>query len=302
MRYYILILCLILNQYTVTGQQEVEIIKLEYVTSGVSIISDSPFKGMDQIATANTSITATINYGHDLKKDKSSMFYSASYSHFKQKLDFTAVEEMESLDNIPTQFYQYPNFSQFSFTSGVDYKFNNKWSSTVIGSVNYTDDFSDSRLKSNFTWLGLTYIERIENKNFSYGLGLFVNQLENKLLFTPSISLKLKNEKIGLEVLIPEKIRLWYKVQEKNYLELGLNAKSLSIEHANNIEAKGLDIYTIKGEVAYNIIWQDFLKLKAGVDLPLMLNSVKTAPEDFEFYQYNSLGFNLSISLTIPYE
>lgn len=302
MRYLIFSFCLLLSQLSLSAQQETELIKLEYLTSGISKISDSPYGIMNQIGTANTSFTATLNYGHDLKAETSSMFYSMSYSHFSQELDVSDVMDNEALESIPTNFYQYPNFSQISFTSGANFKLNKKWAVTLLGALNYTDDFFKSELKSNFTWLSMAYIERKKSDNFSYGFGAFINQLENKFLFTPSISLKLHNEKVGLEILLPEKIRFWYKVKQNNYFEASLNAKSLSVEYADESYVRGLDIYTIKGDIGYNLIWQDFLKLKIGFDFPLVFNSIKSTSESFEFYQYNSIGFNIGLSLILPNE
>lgn len=302
MRKNIYVLCLFMIHFSVLAQQAVELAKLEYLTSGLSQISNSPYEVMNEISTENTTFVANLNYGHDIKRGASSMLYSLNYSHFFQNVDVSSVADAIALENIPSVYYQYPNLSQISLTSGIDFKLSRKWSASFLGSVNFTDDFYAPKLNPNFTWLGMAYVERKRDVGLSYGLGLFVNQLENRFLFAPSAKISIQNDKLGLEILFPEKARAWFVTKKKHYFEVGVNAKSLSIEYADKRLVRGLDIYTIKAGAGYSFLWQDFLKFKAGFDFPLIFNVVNTVTEDFEFLQHNGLGFNLSLSLMVSNE
>lgn len=290
---------LLLSALSVFAQQETELLKLAYNTSGMSQISNNPYEAINDVSTSNDIFTVNINYGHSLKNTSTSLLYALSYSHFSQKVDVTDVGDKAALAGIPSSYYQYPNFSQISMLSGMNYVWNKKWSTTILGSINYTDDFSRSKLKPNFTWLSMAYLEKEVNKNFSYGFGFFINQLENKLLYTPSAKLTFKKSKMGFEILFPEKVRFWLKTKKKNYIEASFYAKSLSVEYVDDSTVRGTDIYTIVGDLGYNIIWEDFIKFKIGLDFPVIFNSIRTTAGDFEFLQHNSLGLSVGLSLII---
>lgn len=298
----ILLLILLINGLQTSAQNETELIKLEYITSGASNFSNSPSPTMDQISSANSIFRATLNYGQDIRSESLQAIYSLSYSRITQQLDLSGVTDDIALESIPNNYYSYPNFSQVSLSSGLLYKFRQKWSATFLGALNFTDDFSSSMLKPNFTWLSIAYLEKKQSKNFSYGFGVFINQLENKLILTPSVSLKVKNSKRGFELLFPDKIRVWQKIKEKDFIEVFIKAQSLSLEYPTENVVKGLDIYTIKAGLGYNLIWQDFIKLNVGIDFPLILNSVYSTTNNFEFLQTNSIGFNLGLSIILPNE
>lgn len=301
MKKYFLITCFLLNVSITLAQNEIDLFKLEYENSGVSNFSDSPYPAMDQIASANSIFRATLNYNHKIKPSWQAI-HSISYSHVAQHLDLSAVIGETVLESIPDNYYAYPNFSQISLRSGVIYEPTDKWSATLLGSVNFTDDFSEDKLNPNLTWLTMAYLERRQSQNLSYGFGLSIIQLENKLYFLPSASFKVQNSKRGLELLFPEKIRVWQKINQKDYLEAAIKVQSLSVEYPIENEVKGLDIYTIKAGIEYNLIWEEFIKLNVGINLPIILNSVNSTTNNFEFFQQNSIGFNLGLSIILPYE
>lgn len=298
----ILLLIFFINGLLVSAQNEIEVIKIEYTNSGTSNFSNSPYPIMDQIASANSNFSATLNYGHNINSDTWQTIYSLNYNYITQQLDLSKVSEETIFGNIPSNYYSFPNFSQISFSSGVIYNSKGKWSATLLGAINFTDDFSKTTLKPNFTWMGIAYLERKHSDYLSYGFGGFINQLENKLYFMPSASFKLQNAKRGIELLFPDKIRIWQKIKEKNYIEAAIKVQALSVEYPAENIVKGLDIYTIKAGVEYNLVWQEFVKLAIGVNFPIILNSINSATNNFDFLQQQSIGFSLSLSIVLPDE
>jgi len=291
-----------LQGLTTSAQFEVELIELNYTSSGSANFIDSPYASMDQMISSNSNFGVNVNYGHNLTSDKWSAIYSLSYNHISQELDLSGITDQLEFNSIPRNYYRYPDFSQVAFSSGLIYQSSDKWTATMLGTINFTDDLSGSQLKPNLTWLTIAYAERKHSENFSYGLGVFMIQLENNLIFTPSASLKLQNEKRGVELLFPEKIRLWQRIRQNDYIEALIKVQSLSVEYPLENVVNGLDIYTIQAGVRYNLLLQNFVRLSYGIDFPLMYNSVDTTTEKFNFVQQNSVGFNLGVSIIIPDE
>lgn len=283
-----------------SGQSQTELIKIAYQHSGFSRITNGPYNEMNQIRSANSKLLVNLNYGNEFKNNSLSSFYSFDFIQFNQSIDLSHV--LQDISFLPHSYYRYPSFTQLSLSIGGMMNMPKGWTLKTAAGVNYSNDFSDSALQASLTWLSMVHIEHIINQKITLGAGVFINQLENKLLIAPSISFKLRYDKIGLELEFPEKLNLWYKLKSNTYVETYINAKSLSIAYNEESFVRGLDIYTINPGIAYNYIWQDFLKLNIGIDFPIIINSIATQNKQFEFQQFESLGFNLSISIIIPDE
>ena len=59
-----------------------------------------------------------------------------------------------------------------------------------------------------------------------------------------------------------------------------------------------MDIISTIPEFTYNYIWDDFLRFKLGVDLPLNTVTITAKDEIVEYNQF-SLGLKLGLSLVI---
>jgi hypothetical protein len=148
----------------------------------------------------------------------------------------------------------------------------------------------------------MTYLEKRQNERLTFGFGLFLNQLENRLLLAPAASLEFQNKKRGIEILFPEKIRLWQRINKKNYLEALATTQFFSIAYPSGSEVNSTDIYIIKAGINYNYIWEDFLKISLGFDLPLSLYTITTPTETIDYSQQSGLGFKLGLHVIFSNE
>jgi len=302
MKKQFLFLYFLLNVSIIFAQNEIELFSFEYANSGQSFIENEYYDVLNNVNTSTTSLNASLNFGHAIGKKGWEAFYALDYRQVRQKLDLSEVIQDSVFQEIPRNFYQYPKFSQLSLSSGLVKKFSDKWTGTALLSINVTDDFFKSKVAPNLTWGSMTYVEKRQNERFTFGFGLFLNQLENRLLIAPVASFKFQNQKRGIEILFPEKIRLWQKINQNNYLEAIATTQSYSIAFASDNEVNAVDIYIIQAGLTYNYLWQDFLKFSVGFDLPLNFYTISTPTEIFDFSQQNGLGFNLGLSIIFSNE
>jgi hypothetical protein len=286
----------------VFAQNETELFRFEYANSGQSFIENEYYDALNYVNTSITSLNASLNFGHAIGKKGWDVFYILDYRQVRQKLDLSEVTQDSIFQDIPNNFYQQPKFSQLSLATGLSKKVSDKWNATALFSINTTDDFFKSKITPNLTWGGMTYLEKRQNERFTFGFGLFLNQLENRLLVAPVASLRFQNQKRGIEILFPEKIRLWQKINKKNYLEILATSQSFSIAYAAENEVNTTDVYIIKAGIAYNYIWEDFLKLSLGFDFPLSFHTISTPTETIDYSQQSGLGFKLGLSIIISNE
>jgi hypothetical protein len=302
MKKQFLIICILLSYSVVFAQNEEELFRFGYSNSGQSFIENENYDALNYVSTSTATFQASINFGHAIGKNGWDAFYALNYRQIRQKLDLSEVMQDSNFLDIPNNFYQYPKFSQISLASGLTKTLSDKWSGTTLLSINATDDFFKSKIATNLTWGSMTYVEKQQNESFTFGFGLFLNQLENRLLIAPVASLKFQNQKRGIEILFPEKIRMWQKLNRNNYLEAIATTQSYSIAFAPENEVNAMDIYTVQAGMTYNYLWEDFLKISLGFDLPLSFHTISTPTETFDYSQQNGLGFNLSFSIIFSNE
>lgn len=297
-----LVLCFLLNACINYAQNETELFRFEYSNSGQSFIENESYDFLNYVKTSTTSLNASLSFGHALGKKGWEAFYSLDYSQVRQKLDLSEVIQDSKFQDIPNNFYQQPKFSQISLVTGVSKEISVKWKGVALFSINATDDFFKSKIDFNLNWGSMAYLEKRQNERFTFGFGLFLNQLENRLLVAPVASLKFQNQKRGIEILFPEKIRLWQKIGRNNYLEALATTQSYSIAYAAENEVSTADVYIIKAGVAYNYLWEGFLKLSVGFDFPLSFHTISTPTETIDYSQQSGLGFKLGLSIIFSNE
>ncbi len=135
---------------------------------------------------------------------------------------------------------------------------------------------------------------------FSYGFGVYLNQVESRLLLTPVLSLKIQNNKRGVELLFPEKLRIWQKLNNSSYLEAFANYNSYSVKYSKTKELISTDIFQIQVGISYHYKWKDIIKFSIGGNIPIGFYSSQYKNELIHYTLSNSIGINTSISLIIP--
>jgi|GEM_PF-1003879 hypothetical protein len=302
MKKQFLVLYFLLNVSMVFAQNEIELFRFEYANSGQSFIENEYYDVLNNINASTTFLNASLNFGHAVGKKEWEAVYTLDYRQIRQRLDLSQVVQDSVFRGIPNNFYQQPKFSQLSLAMGLSKKISDKWSGIALFSLNVTDDFFSSKITPNLTWGTMTYLEKRQNERLTFGFGLFLNQLENRLLLAPAASLEFQNKKRGIEILFPEKIRLWQRINKKNYLEALATTQFFSIAYPSGSEVNSTDIYIIKAGINYNYIWEDFLKISLGFDLPLSLYTITTPTETIDYSQQSGLGFKLGLHVIFSNE
>ncbi len=280
------------------AQNETPIISLEYRTIAQAPIENETYKVLNDVSSANSFINFSLNYRHSLKDTTYTVIYSLNYTNVSQQLDLSQVKQEAELDLLPKNYYQQPQFSQLSFSTGVSKVFDKDWSLTGLFSVNIVDDFFKSELPTNINFGGSTYLEREHNNKLTYGAGIIFWQLEERVVVSPVLSFKYQNKKRGIEALLPAKIRMWQKINKVSYIEASATSNFYSIRYNTNNQVVSTDMFSFTPVLTYNYLWEDFMRLTIGIDIPLSDVTVVAKNETFK-YKQNSLGFKVGLSLVI---
>jgi hypothetical protein len=91
---------------------------------------------------------------------------------------------------------------------------------------------------------------------------------------------------------------MWQMINKKSYLEMNAYSNFYSLRYKSDNPVHSMDIISTIPEFAYNYIWDDFLRFKIGVDLPLNTVTITAKDEIVEYNQF-SLGLKLGLSLVI---
>ncbi len=286
----------------ILAQDEIEIIRLTYQHDGGALLTTNDLPTLNQAKITTSVVELMLQYGHAIGNKGVEFSYAVGYQHFSQTLDASEVTNDSTFYTIPKYYYRTPQFSQISFITGISVPFGNNWGGFTGVSLNYTDDLAGTDLPGNLTWVSTTYIEKIKSERFSYGVGAFINKLENRFLLSPIVNVKIKNRKRGVELIFPEKLRVWQVIGRSSYLEGIASFNSLSLEYNPAREVASTDVFLARAGVTYHYIWEEFLKLSLGVNVPLGFYSVTTPESSFDYTLGDNLGFSLSVSFVIQNE
>lgn len=281
------------------AQNEVDLISFNYTSKLQYSIENDDFTELRDVAIATITKGIILNYGHPVGNKGIQALYSLDYQHYNQKLDLSNAIQDSAFNAIPGNYYHQPSFSQISIAAGLVIPIAKDWSFTSVFTYSITDDFFKPALPTHYSGGGLAYFRKEKTKQFSYGFGLFISQIEGGLFTMPVIDFSYQNKKRGIEVLFPQNIRLWQKTGKSSYLEANAGFSSYSLKYRPENLVTTTDIYEIKAGLIYNYLWQDFLKISFGVNLPIDYYDVNTRTENFVFKQQNGLGFNIGISVFI---
>lgn len=299
MKIHIIIALVFLLMTTVLkAQNQNELINIEYRSTAQASINNELHNALNEVNYANSFINFSLNYGHSMKDTSLSMIYSLAYNNVSQELDLLNVTDNEKLAVLPNKYYEYPRFSQLSISTGINKVLKNNWSITGMLTTSIVDDFFKPELPTSVNFQGLTYVEKEHNKKLSYGLGLFLGQTENRLVPSFVLSFNYQNKKRGIEILFPSNIRMWQMINENSYLEMNAYSNFYSLRYNPDNTVHSMDIISTIPEFTYNYIWDDFLRFKLGVDLPLNTVTITAKDEIVEYNQF-SLGLKLGLSLVI---
>lgn len=299
MKIHIIIALVFLLMTTILkAQNQNELINIEYRSTAQASINNELHNVLNEVNYANSFINFSLNYGHSFKDTTLSMIYSLAYNNVSQELDLQNVTDNEKLAVLPNKYYEYPQFSQLSLSTGINKVLKNNWSVTAMLTTSIVDDFFKPELPTSVNFQGLTYVEKEHNKKLRYGLGLFLGQTENRLVPSFVLSFNYQTKKRGVEILFPSNIRMWQMINTKSYLEMNANSNFYSLRYKSDNPVHSMDILSIIPGFTYNYIWDDFLRFRIGVDLPLNTVTITAKDEIVEYNQF-SLGLKLGLSLVI---
>jgi hypothetical protein len=279
-----------------TAQNQKELITIDYRSTAQAAISNEKYVVLNEVNYANSFLNFSMNYGHSFKDTTLSMIYSLIYNNVTQNIDLSNVTDNTLLDVLPNTYYKYPQFSQLSLSTGINKGLKNNWSITGMLTSNIVDDFLKPKLPTAINFNGLAYVEKEHNKKLSFGIGLFLRQTENRLVPSVVLSFNYQNKKRGIEALFPSSIRIWQMINSVSYLEINAYSNFYSLRYKPNNPVIYMDITSIIPEFTYNYIWEEFLRVKIGIDLPL--NDVTITTKD-EIIKYNQLTIGLKFGLSI---
>jgi len=298
MRTLFLILFYSLSNTFLIAQNETEIFSLQYRSNNQAFIANDDYDVLNYISFANSVFAFNLDYGNVLKDTSIVALYSITYENISQNLNLSYVENISELDLLPKNYYQQPQFSLFSLTVGLSKYLAHDWSVSGFFTANITDDFFKPNLATNINIGGLAYVEKTPNNRLSYGVGMLFWQLENKIFISPALNFKYQNEKRGVEILFPNSIRLWQKINKESYLETSLINNFYSIVYQPDNEVTSTDINYFRPELTYNYLWGNFIKVSIGINMPFRIVAL-SAIEETIYYQQNSIGLSLGLSLVI---
>ena len=279
-----------------SAQNQDELITIDYRSTAQAPISNEIYGVLNEVNYANSFFNFSMNYGHSFKDTTLSMIYSLIYNNVSQNIDLSNVTDNTLLDVLPNTYYKYPQFSQLSLSTGINKGLKNNWSITGMLTANIVDDFFKPKLPTAINFQGLAYVEKEHNKKLSYGIGLFLRQTENNLVPSVVLSFNYQNKKRGVEALFPSSIRMWQMINSTSYLEVNAYSNFYSLRYKPNNPVISMDITSIIPEFTYNYIWEEFLRVKIGIDLPL--NDVTIIAKD-EIIKYNQFSMGLKFGLSI---
>jgi hypothetical protein len=292
----VVIFLLITN--ALAAQNQEELINIEYRSTAQASINNETHNVLNEVNYANSFLNFSMNYGHSFKDTTLFMIYSLFYNNVSQDFDLSNVTNNALLDLLPNKYYEYPQFSQLSLSTGINKVLKNNWSITGTLTANIVDDFFKPKLPTSINFQALAYFEKEHNKKLSYGIGLFLGQTETRLVPSIVLSFNYQNKKRGIEVLFPSNIRIWQMINKVSYLEMNAYSNFYSLRYKPNNPVISMDIISIIPEFTYNYIWDDFLRFKIGIDLPLNDVSI-TAKDEIIMYNQFSMGFKIGLSIVI---
>lgn len=281
-----------------TAQNQKELINIEYRSTTQASINNEIHNVLNEVNYANSFFNFSMNYGHSFKDTTLSVTSGFIYNNVSQTLELHNVTNTALLDLLPNEYYEYPQFSQLSLATGINKVLKNNWSITGMLNGNIVDDFFKPKLPTSINFQGLAYVEKEHSKKISYGIGLFLGQTENRLVPSFVLSFNYQNEKRGIEVLFPSNIRMWQMIKSESYLELNAYSNFYSIRYKPNNPVTSMDIISIIPEFSYNYIWEEFLRFKIGVDLPLSDVTLFAQDEIIAYNQFR-IGFKIGLSIVV---
>ena len=87
-------------------------------------------------------------------------------------------------------------------------------------------------------------------------------------------------------------------IKSESYLELNAYSNFYSIRYKPNTPVTSMDIISIIPEFSYNYIWEEFLRFKIGVDLPLSDVTLFAQDEIIAYNQFR-IGFKIGLSIVV---
>jgi len=297
LNFSMVLISLLIANY-LTAQNRDELISIQYRSTSQAFINSETHDVLNEVNYANSFLNFSMNYGHSFKDTTLSMTYSLSYNNVSQDLDLSYVTDNTMLDLLPNKYYEYPQFSQLSLSTGVNKALKNNWSITGMMTANIVDDFFKPKLPTSINFQGLAYVNKEHNKKLSYGFGMFLVQTENRLVPAVVLSFNYQNEKRGIEALFPSSIRVWQRINKVSYLEINAYSNFYSLSYEPNNPVISMDIISTIPEFTYNYVWDEFLRFKIGIDMPLN-DVVITANDEVINYSQFSIGFKVGVSVVI---
>lgn len=217
-----------------------------------------------------------------------------------QKVKISTKHIADSLpQNSLTSFYKTPSHSNLLFNINLRTDLKKEWSWANSVNLSITDDFFKKELKTNLMGGIASFVEKKKSEKFKFGFGVFMNQFKGRLFFSPLLSLAIKGKKRGLELVFPERLRVWQKIKPNSYISLEVRFLSNSLIHQTNNSIVGetrTSISAFQSLLKYNVIFQENIRLDINLGLPFRSYTLNNEVEVKTIYQEEGwyIGFGLS--------
>lgn len=271
---------------------------IQHFSTSEGTYESEDYPVFDKLQSKSEIFNIFMNYGHALGERKE-MFYNLSYQDFGMTMNASDLQNNVIFKSIPANHYSIPKFSAIGASVGLNASLSGNWNWMNTVQLSYTNDFSTSLLIPKFYYGLFTHIEK-RGERVNYGFGLYLNQLQGRLFYSPVLSLRVKNDVRGLELLFPEKLRLWQSTWKNGYFQLEgeLNSYSLLFKSSSSSSTSN-NIFLIKSALAYHHIVEKNLDISMALGLPVWFYSIEDNKEHYQYSQTNGLSLQIGISLII---
>lgn len=289
-------ICFTTGRFSTNAQTEAPVFGVRYEKISASGFTDSTT--IPGIQASTRSIELEGNYGWLLGKRNE---LSVSFNYKKIRIKTTLDTDSLPFDSF-TPFYTIPSHANLSLSGNLQTRLKKNWSWMNSISLSLGDDFFGKALDPLFFAGASSFVEKRKTDNFRFGGGVFINQFKNRLFVSPIFSLLIKNDKRGLELLFPERIRFWQNLKSNSYLALTGQFSSYTLlqsgKELGHASVRN-NISNLEVNLMYYKIFYDFLRLEIGIGLPLRTYTMQQQEVTRTLSQSNGLLFRIGCSLTV---
>ena len=288
--------CCILLLYLVcfsTGcaQDELTIFRVEHRVAGSCEVYNALGDHLGAVPSFRHSTDVEMNVGSELNKN----------NEFALNIEYRNVGAC-IIDNpdsdILIDMINLPSHSFLSVSGVLITECKKNWVLTNSLSMSFVDDFQKENYELKVFGGVSSFLRKDQTPRFSWGGGVFMNQLAGRIQFFPLIFLRFKNEKRGIELSFPEQLRIWQRLNSKSYLQLRVqyNSFSLSRMSANQEDWFNTNANAFRANLSYQYLYKEFLRFTAGIGGQVSSNLITNAQGQYTYSQFELPALHVGIA------